>query len=295
MSAIKDILAKYHSKIAALDLELLIASTINKPREFVLAHPEYKIPVTRNPKLEAWIKRRMEHEPIAYILGQKEFYGLNFRVNKNTLIPRPETELLVEKVISYLQLVNGKNKKITIVDIGTGSGNIIITLAKLWTSDVQKRHPLSFYGIDISAKALAVAQKNSTLHKVNKAIKFLQGSLLEPILKNTRYQIPDTRYLVVANLPYLSKSIYAGVSRDIKKYEPKSALLSGKNGLAHYEKLLIQIKKLSVVGCRLSVFMEISPEQKSALQKLLKSFFLKVKIAFHRDLSGRWRVCQIEL
>ncbi|PJA86862.1 MAG: peptide chain release factor N(5)-glutamine methyltransferase [Candidatus Moranbacteria bacterium CG_4_9_14_3_um_filter_42_9] len=289
MLTIKDILNIYHSKIDYLDLELLISAIIGKPREFVMSHPEYRINSLKIENLKLKIARRADHEPIAYILGQKEFYGLNFRINKNTLIPRPESELLVERALDLLRsMLRSKLRNTIIIDVGTGSGNIIISIAQNLLSG-------RFYGIDISENALLVARQNAKLHKVSKRIKFIRGNLLEPLLKTRSTGLKDKKIIIVANLPYLAKNIYASASPDIKKYEPRLALLSGKNGLAHYEKLLIQTKKLSVVGCRLSVFMEISPEQKSALQKMIKSFFSKVKIAFHRDLSDRWRVCQIEL
>lgn len=295
MSNITEIAKKYSRKIDPLDLELLIASSIKKPREFVLAHPEYKIPATHNSKLEAWIKRRIKHEPIAYILGKKEFFGLDFKVNKHTLIPRPETELIPQLVTQNME-PEGKNKKITIVDIGTGSGNIIISIAK----EMEKsKLPITNYqllAIDISAAALKIAKQNARLHKVDKKIKFIKGNLLSPVICNLQLAT-EQRIIITANLPYLSKKIYASVNRDIKKYEPRSALLSGKNGLAHYEKLLKQLKTLKNQHSMLHVscFLEISPEQKSAFQKLSRSLFPRAKITFYKDLAARWRVCRISL
>ncbi|HEX7586113.1 MAG TPA: HemK family protein methyltransferase, partial [Patescibacteria group bacterium] len=228
-------------------------------------------------------------------LGQKEFYGLNFKVNRNTLIPRPETELIPQLVTQNME-PKGKNKKITIVDIGTGSGNIIISIAK----EMEKsKLPITNYqllAIDISAAALKIAKQNARLHKVDKKIKFIKGNLLSPVICNLQFAT-EQEIIITANLPYLSKKIYASVNRDIKKYEPRSALLSGKNGLAHYEKLLKQLKTLKNQHSMLHVscFLEISPEQKSTLQKLLKRLFPKTRISFHKDLSSRWRICQIEL
>ena len=99
MSSVKEIIKKYFKRIDILDLELLIASTIKKPREFVLTHPEYKLSVAQIARLASQIKRRAKGEPLAYILGEKEFYGINFKVNKNVLVPRPETEMMVEEGI----------------------------------------------------------------------------------------------------------------------------------------------------------------------------------------------------
>jgi release factor glutamine methyltransferase len=226
----------------------------------------------------------MRGEPIAYILGHKEFFGLDFKVNRHTLIPRPETELLVEEVLK----LNPGNA--TLVDVGTGSGNIIISLAK----KLKARN--KFMGIDISKKTLVLAKQNAQLHRVDKKIKFMKGDMLSPIINNLRVAT-GLRVIITANLPYLSKNIYSRVSRDIIKYEPKSALLSGKEGLAHYEKLLKHIKKLQkrCFMLHVSCFMEISPEQKNALQKMIKKHFPQAQTSFSKDLSGRWRLGQISL
>jgi release factor glutamine methyltransferase len=286
---ITEIRKKYHAKIDALDLELIIAHGIRKTREFVLAHPEYKIPKLKIENLKLKISRRMRGEPLAYILGHKEFYGLDFRINQHTLIPRPETELLVELALKEIRDTKYKIPD-TIIDIGTGSGNIIIGLAK----NLKARN--KFIATDISPKALTVAKYNARKHKVDKKIKFLRGNLLEPIIKNTKYQILNTKYIIIANLPYLSKKIYNATAKDVKNYEPKSALLSSKKGLAHYEKLLKQIKKLVMsYELRVTSYLEISPEQKPALQNLVKSILPDAKMEFRKDLAGKWRVCCISL
>lgn len=283
MPTINDTLSKYRNKIDPLDIELLIAAVINRPREFVLAHPEYDLTKSQKLKAKSLLRCRLQGKPLAYILSKKEFFGLDFKVNQHTLIPRPETELLVEKVLK----LNLENK--TIVDVGTGSGNIIISLVK----NIRKKN--KFIAIDISTETLHVAKQNAKMHKVDKKIKFLKGTLLEPILKSKNYKLKTKNLVVVANLPYLSKKIYSSASKDIKKYEPSSALLSGNNGLSHYKKLLRQIKKLLLFIDYCSLIIEISPEQKNPLQKLLKRDFPGAKTSFYKDLSGRWRLAQIEL
>lgn len=284
---IGSLLKKYQGKIDFLDLELIIAHIIKKNREFVLSHPEYKLVKNEKLKVKSYLSRRMKHEPLAYILGEKEFFGLKFKVNKNTLIPRPETELIVERVIDNLQSLN-KNKKITIVDIGTGSGNIIISIASQLKN-------FELFGIDTSRKALIVARHNAKFHKLENKIKFLHGNLLEPLAKKcSMFHVPCSM-IIVANLPYLSPKIYASCSQDIKKYEPKTALISQKEGLAHYENLLRQIFKYRVSSIGYQVFLEISPEQKNKISKLIKQYFPKSKIIFHKDLAGRWRICELEI
>ena len=277
---IKDIIKLYRKQLDFLDIELILSYSLKKTREFVLTYPEFFITKNKNSLIMKLIKRRIAHEPIAYIVKHKEFYGLDFIVNK-TLIPRPETELLVEEIMKN----NPKNK--TIVDVGTGSGNIIITLAK------KIKNKNNYIGIDISKKALVIARLNAKRIKVEKKIKFFQGNLLEPLLNKFK----NKELIIIANLPYLSKKIYSSVSNDIKKYEPKSALYSRENGLSHYKKIIKQIIEIREKHKPISLncLLEFSPEQKEKLEKLAKNAFPEAKIIFTKDFSGRWRICKIYL
>lgn len=310
MPIIKDILIKYSSIIDRFDLELIIAHVLGKTREFVLVHPEYKINPNYELRITNYIRRCRRGEPLAYILGEKEFYGLKFKVNKNVLIPRSETELLTELVICNLQSVIRSNDKIIIADIGTGSGNIIIAIVKQLQNQESARPPASqrgepvrqgirnydFYGIDVSGKALKMAKLNAKVHKINHKIKFLRGDLLSPIIHNSKFLLPNSRLVILANLPYLSPLIYKTSQISVKKYEPKTALLSQNNGMDHYNNLLGQIKKLQAACSTLHVscFMEISPEQKKPMTKMIKKYFSKSKIKLYKDLSNKWRVCNFE-
>lgn len=298
MFTIQSISNKYSKKIDRLDLELIIAHAIRKSREFVLAHPECQIPPTCNTKFEKLIRRRINHEPLAYILGEKEFFGLNFKVNKNTLIPRPETELIIDLVLHKIKhgMWNKKNK-IIIADIGTGSGNIIISIAKQLKNFEFRILDVDFFGIDISKKALFVSKQNASFHKVDKEIIFLHGNLLEPVKKIPTLKSQFSNLIITANLPYLSPKIYSSCSRNIKKYEPKSALISQEDGLTHYGRLLKQLQdiKQKCSALRVSCFMEISPEQKTKIPKIIKKYFSDSEIIFHKDLSKRWRICQLTI
>lgn len=295
MFSISEIKQKYLGKLECLDLDLIIAHAIKKSREFVLTHSEYKLVKSQNSKVKSYLSRRIKSEPLAYILGEKEFFGLKFKVNKNTLIPRPETEMIVEKIIINLQSIN-KNKKTIIVDIGTGSGNIIISIANEFKKNTKYKIPdTKYYGTDISKKALIISKQNAKLNKVDEKIKFLHGNLLSPVIENCKFKIENSTMIIVANLPYLSRKIYKSSPKDVKNYEPKSALISEKEGLAHYENLLEQIKVLNTkYKIQNTIFMEISPEQKNKIAKLIKKYFSKSKIIFHKDLSGRWRICEAE-
>ena len=154
MSTIETILSKYRSKIDNLSLELIIAHELKKSREFVFTYPEFQLTKKQEIKCKQLIKRYFNNEPLSYIFEKKEFYKLNFKVTKNTLIPRPETELLVELVLQ--EISNIPSKPINVVDIGTGSGNIIISIAK--NLNVKK---INYFGIDISQKALNMAKYTS--------------------------------------------------------------------------------------------------------------------------------------
>lgn len=289
--SIEKIIKKYHKKVSPLDLEILISHTIKKTREFVLANPQYKLSKKETENLKKYIERRVKNEPIAYITSHKEFYGIDFEVDKHTLIPRPETEQIVELTLKNIQKTNHKTPN-TIIDIGTGSGNIIVSLAKNLES-------ADYFAVDISKEALKIARKNARTHGVDNPsankIKFLHGNLLDPIFKSETINSKST-LTITANLPYLSDEIYSNSPTDVKDYEPISALYSDNYGLAHYKKLLKQISLLATGdNLQIDAFFEISPEQKSKLQKLIKQVFLKAKIKFHKDLSDKWRICEIHI
>ena len=294
MATISDILDEYRSKLDYLDLELIIAHAIKKSREFVLTHPEFAIAKNYELRIMNYAERRIKHEPLAYILGEKEFYGLKFKVDKNTLIPRPETEMMVDLVSQIVHRKSICDMRYVICDIGTGSGNIIVALAHSMEHGTWNN--LELYGTDISKEAIKIAKYNYRKNKTENKINFLHGNMLEPVIKKCFMFHAPCSMIVAANLPYLSPKIYKSCVKDIKKYEPKSALLSQKEGLAHYEELLKQLQLLATSRWSLfTVFLEISPEQKNKLPKIIKKYFPKSKITFHKDLSGRWRICELQI
>ncbi|HLC64266.1 MAG TPA: HemK/PrmC family methyltransferase [Patescibacteria group bacterium] len=206
---------------ASLDAELLLSLATRKPKEFLHAYPEKQLNFLQKLKLNYLIKRRLKGCPLAYLTGQKEFYGHSFYVNKQVLIPRPLTEKIIDLALKEVK------KGFSIVDVGTGSGNIIISLAL----ELQKKHPLNdfkLYGLDISRQALKVAKKNARIHKLNKKIAFLRSNLLEK-LKDEKID------LILANLPYLEA---ADLNEPSIQKEPKMALVG------NYAELSRQIEKL---------------------------------------------------
>jgi len=207
---------------AALDAQLLLAFATKQNRESLLAHPEKNITAAQLLSYKKLISNRRQFKPVAYLVNKKYFFDLPFYVDKRVLIPRPETEVLIEYLINYL-----KNKKasITVADIGTGSGCIAITL---------KRHlpKIKVIATDNSKAALAVAKKNAKNNKTK--IYFFYGSLLKPII-NKKIDV------IVANLPYLpADELALKQAREII-HEPKQALIAADNGLGIIKKLLKQI------------------------------------------------------
>lgn len=293
MSSICEIFKQYHKKITPLDLELILENVLKKPRPFILAHPEYKIPKFKILNLKFKINRRLGGEPLAYILGQKEFYGLDFKVNKNVLVPRPETEMMVEEALNRISHIayRATQKKITIVDVGTGSGCIIITLAKIINprlpGELAGRQNLKFIATDISKRALNVARQNARQHSVAQKIKFFHGDLLKPVLKSKILNL-KSKIIILANLPYLTP---AQIKKSPSiKYEPKLALSAGRDGLKYYRRLFKQIKifinlQKFVLNSNIFVIAEIDPSQTKKIKRLVKKELPRFKSQIKKDLQ----------
>jgi release factor glutamine methyltransferase len=284
------------------DFYVLLAHATGRSKEFLLAHPEYGLDTRTENRVREFFARRIAHEPVAYIVGVKEFYGLPFHVTCDTLIPRPETETLVERAIEECRLKNADwkskpDKKILVADIGTGSGAIIISLAHALRKDAGYRIQDTRYdlhAIDISKAALAVAKENAKRNDVADMIAFHEGSLIGPVKK---YFDEADGIILIANLPYLSVNIYSSADEDIRRYEPERALLSGDDGLDHYRALFASVAKTipALPSYRLSAFCEISPEQDALITGLFDSMFPQGESHILSDLSGRSRVLSFRL
>ena len=246
-----------------LDSELLLSKILNKKREQILINLDQKISQKKFSSYKKLIQRRSKNEPVAYIMEEKEFWSKNFLVNKDTLIPRPETELMVEKIIEIF-----KEKRISILDIGTGSGCILISLL----SELNSSKGL---GIDISKKALIVAKKNSEKHKILSNIKFLNKSLDGKF--NEKFD------LIVSNPPYIKSSEIKNLREDIKKYEPRIALDGGNDGLDLIKKVIYKTKYILKVKGMLAL--EIGNEQHKKVSKILikKNFKIEQIIKDYQD------------
>lgn len=273
-----------HKALAIEDFFVIAAAVLGQNKASLLAHPEQTISPDTEKALSQLLLRRLEHEPVAYLLGSKEFYGRRFLVNSATLIPRPETEEMIEHIKHDVASFSEDTASIDVVDIGTGSGNIIVTLKKEIT-----RERMRFFGLDISSAALEVAQKNASLHDASSII-FLHSDLLSayvPYLQN------DTHLILAANLPYLSQTIFASSPEDVKNFEPQSALLSEQEGLAHYFSLLHMISSLLPLMKSILLYMEISPEQSRTLSSSITQQFPEAKVRIIPDLSGKERFVRV--
>ena len=278
------------------ELILILAYLLKQSKEFILAHPDQSLSSLQLRHFQFLARRRIQKEPLAYILGGKEFYGNIFQVNQHTLIPRPETEMLVEAALEFIIKLPPQTTA-TIADIGTGSGCIIISLIKT----LQKTTPIflrnfSFYASDISQKALSVAHTNARRHQIDTIITFLPGHLLVPLLKK-KTGLKQSRHLIIlANLPYLSSILYQTASPEVKNYEPCQALWGGDDGLSYYRQLFQQIHSFPAsIPSKITLFCEISPEQKSTFKKEAYRCFPYSSINFKKDLSGKYRLVNISL
>lgn len=245
-----------------LDTEILIAYVLKCDRIDLYKNPERTITSKQEHLIKQLLKRRQQGFPVAYLTGHKEFMSLDFIVNKNVLIPRPETELLVEETLRGLTLrvKSAESRKVvTVLDIGTGSGNIAVSVAK---HSPEKN--IRVFASDISIRALRVAELNARRHKVKRQIKFLGMDLFAPELDKIKGKID----IIVSNPPYVAKSNMRILEKSVRDYEPASALYGGRDGLDIIRRIIKQAPEyLKPGGCLL---MEIGIGQAKQIEKIAR-------------------------
>lgn len=278
LSEVENQLALF-SDTPALDASVLLSQIINKPRTWVMAHPELKLTADQKKKLSQFLERLKEGESFPYVLGHWEFFGLDFNITPDVLIPRPETELLVEQAITWLQV---SPQRRTVADVGTGSGCIAVTLS-MHVPEAR------FLATDISLAALKVARSNALKFHVAHQIDFLQCDLLphhiDPLPTDSHFD------LICANLPYIP----SGTLRSLPIYghEPILALDGGSDGLNPFRRLLALASEwLAPNGLML---LEIEASQGIKALSLAYDAFSVARISLHQDLAGRDRLIKIEL
>lgn len=264
----------HQSDSPALDARLLLEYVLQASHSYLVAHSEALLPAEQEQHYRQLLARAARREPIPYLTGRAPFYGRDFIVTPAVLIPRPETELLVEAAAAWA----GQRPALHLVDVGTGSGCIAVTLARLLPE-------ASVDATDISAEALAVARRNAEQHGVAARIHFHQGHLLEPIGER-----PD---LIVANLPYIADTEWTAVDDTVKWYEPAVALRGGPDGLAQIRALLAQATtRLAPAG---AIFLEIGWQQGQAAQEMAQAYFPAAQVQVKADYAGHDRLVVVEL
>lgn len=263
---------------ATLDSELILAHALNRDRAYLHAHTTDPLPPDTETAATNLLERRVKNEPIAYLLGEREFYGLTFKTDARALIPRGETEPLVEAALTWLKT---QQTPITVAEVGTGSGIIITTLAKH-----APQH--AYYATELDQAALDLAVSNAEQHEV--AITFYQGDLGTPLIEHS---LTNHVNLLVANLPYIPSSLLTLTHPTVQYYEPHLALDGGEDGLELYRRFLPQAKELLAPGGLLLCEHEF--DQGETMRQLARTTFPTADIRTLQDSLGHDRVLYCHL
>lgn len=270
-----------------LDAEVLLADTLGIGTSELFSRLQQDVVATEEEQYRSHIARRLAHEPVAYITGKKAFWNRTFCVTQDTLIPRPETENVIEEALRIWQEYEKAGERLLFLDIGTGSGAIAVTLAA-------ETHGKVLAG-DISADALAVAQTNAAQYHVDDQITFGCGNLLEPLLDLLR-EIRPAHTLIAANLPYLTVKQWELAQPEVHEWEPRIALEAGLHGLDTYWMLLRQLTKCRhLLGTSCTLLCEIDPSQETKLPLLIRESFPKSAIEVLQDLARHPRIVRASL
>jgi release factor glutamine methyltransferase len=259
----------------------LLGHILGCDRSYLYAYPEQELTEEQEVRWGNLLRRRTQGEPVAYLVGEKAFYGLDFGVDKRVLIPRPETELLVERALRVIgeRLANGQVP--VVADIGTGSGAIPISVAVH-----EPRLPL-VYAVDVSADALEVARANCLRHGVQSRVQLLQGDLLEPL--------PESVDVLLANLPYVGENEQPEMQIDVIEYEPHLALFSGPEGLDLLRRLLAEVCADGKLRPGATLLLEIGYKQGDRLTQEAREIWPGARVNILKDYAGWDRVVQIQL
>ena len=261
-----------YSDSASLDAQVILAHTLAKKRAWVLAHPEKTLSAQQEAVLQAAVKRLTMGEPLPYVLGQWEFYGLTFSVSPVALIPRPETELLVEIALNWLY---SNPEKRQAIDVGTGTGCIAVAL----TANIRD---LEILACDISLSALKLARENARHHQISDRINFIQSDLLPSITRQI--------HVICANLPYIPTPRLK--SLQVAKNEPRLALDGGLNGLRLIKGVLSKSKEVLFPGGL--ILLEIDETHGEQVISIAEEHFPKADVRVIPDLAGRDRILQVQ-
>ncbi|HJT57954.1 MAG TPA: peptide chain release factor N(5)-glutamine methyltransferase [Ktedonobacteraceae bacterium] len=268
-------------RVARLETQVLLSHVLHVDRSFLFAYPEHLLSPEQELQFLVLIERRKNGEPTAYLIGHQEFYGLEFLVDQRVLIPRPETELLVEVALQACRTMLASGRIPIVADIGTGSGAIPITLA------IEEPRLPYLYASDISSDALAVASLNCQRHDVADRVRLLQGDLLAPL--------PEPVDVVTANLPYVGTDEVDIVEPGVRDYEPHLALFSGPNGLDLLWRFLVEVQQTNKLKSGAILVLEIGYQQREPLASMLQELLPGARAVFKKDYGGWDRVLHVAL
>nr|BBH90743.1 release factor glutamine methyltransferase [Thermosporothrix sp. COM3] len=262
---------------ARRDAQVLLCHVLGVELAVLYAYPEREVTSEQEQRFSLLIERRAKGEPVAYLIGRREFYGRTFLVDPRVLIPRPETEILIDEGLQQIRQKLQTGIAPIVADIGTGSGIIPITLL------LEEPAIGSMYAVDISAEALQVAQENAQLHHIEQRVHWLQGDLTEPL--------PQPVDVLTANLPYVGTE--EQLDRDVYDYEPHLALFSGPRGLDLLRRFLHEVFTSGKLRPRGVVVLEIGYQQASAVTEIVQSLCPEVIVTTRQDYAGWDRVVVI--
>ena len=264
---------KYNIENPRLDAEVLLGYVLNKERIFLYVHFDQPLDSEELAKFKECIKKRAMKMPVAYITGVREFMGLDFKVTEATLIPRPDTEILVETAMERLGKIacNEAGTGKCFADLGTGSGAICLSILNYMKE-------IEAVTVDISPKAIAVAKENAEKFAVSDRIEFLEGDFLKPLENKGKFTA------ILSNPPYIPKQDILGLESDVKDFEPMGALDGGIDGLDFYRQLLVKSANYIEDGGFLAI--EIGINQSQAILEMAKRNLMWGKVEVIKDLAG---------
>jgi release factor glutamine methyltransferase len=257
-----------------LDAEVLLAFCMKEMRSAFLAHPEKIVPLHVQETFSSLLEERSKGEPVAYLTGEKEFWSLRFKVGRRVLIPRPDTEIIVEEALRFAEENFGRDSRISVLEIGTGSGAISVALA----SELPRAE---ITATDISEEALELASVNAKANNVGQRIRFKSCCFFE--------ELTGTFDLIVSNPPYISEAEYAGLSREIRDFEPAAALVAGPDGTECHEAIIAGAR--GFLNSEGALLLEIGALQKQKVEEILRKEGYN-RIAFRKDYAGLFRVAE---
>ena len=278
MASLREVIQQTHRVLeesgipdARLEAEVMVMSLMRMPRQDIYAHQEAEVGAQQEQELAGIVARRLKREPMAYILGYREFYGINLLVNSSVMIPRPETETMVEHAL-FMALMGMESRDLVIADVGTGCGAIAVNLAIHLPA-------ARIYAVDISDGVLDVASYNVRAHNVADRVILGKGNLLEPV--------PEPVDLIVANLPYIPAKRIASLQPEIQ-WEPQEALDGGLEGLDQIRGLLSQAPgKVKDQG---TILLELDPEQVATVEEIAQRQFPDATLSVEQDLAHQDRI-----